>query len=205
MELNSHLRSEEIIPLFNLLYKDVADPKNSDVWKKYEAAKEKNSENLNEEEQKLLEYFYNKHHQICGLPTFSTAVRYIILYKQYNERAMKKFLAFYDKQGRYAGFGTEEWAKQQAKYVKYLHDSYQARYDRKESSRIYEEALKKFTDEANLYAEIERRAKEKMEKEKIENRKSKIAEVLQLVESGTKLELEDAEFLINVLKSKLPE
>jgi len=204
MELNSHLRSEEIIPLFELLHKDVTDPKNSDVWKKYEAAKQKNGENINEEEQKLLEYFYNKHHQICGLPTFSTAVRYIILYKQYNNNAMKKFLAYYEKKGRYAGFGTKEWAEQQAKYVKYLHDSYQARYDRKESSRVYEESLKKFTDEAELYAELERKAKEKMEKEKIESRKSRFSEVLQMAESGVQLDQADTEFLINILSKKLP-
>lgn len=198
----SHLDRKDILPLFAALLDDVR--KDTVIRADYEKVKsESDKEAVNRAEQKLLEHFSAIHHQICGLPTFSAATRYIILYQQYKEAAMGRFLDYYEKEGKYAPFGTEEWAVQQAKYMKFLYDAHQLKYNRSESAKIYNDALAGFKQEAELFTRLEKNAKERAEKEKIENNRSRLSEVLKLVESGVDLDPEDAQFLIEKLRKEV--
>lgn len=119
--------------------------------------------------------------------TYPIVCRYMICMGQFSTKAFRRFLVKSVRMSKEPaklerGYNEDQWIRRQADYVRYLWESYQkTHFNKEDSNRIWEHSYNTLKKEFSDFREMHKEIEEKLKKEKRENKKELIHELIERV------------------------
>ena len=148
------------------------------IWKDFKKRmKDKSFKKLNINEQ--LDFYQKKHRRFAMM--FPIVLRYMIQLRQYNKKAFSRFIKKLHKNPYKSKL---EFCERQADYVKYLHMELSRSHNTKEAQKVWQSTYDMLAKEVEMFDEMEKKVKNKMEKNNNRNIIEKRNELKELLGSS---------------------